>query len=70
VNVFDAGKTKVIGIPDGEAVFIQYRNVTVRRTAGRTEYSYINIARHYIYNFIPPNGNNIKTTNNLTKHNK
>ena len=59
MKMFDAGKTRMIGLPYGEKKTIDdmlsrfhlvgYRNVTDRQTDGRTDRQicYINIARQY-----------------------
>ena len=62
MKVFDAGKTRMTGLPYGEktmtlcsAVFIQYQRVTDGRTDGRTDGQtdgqnyYINVARQQQY---------------------
>ena len=51
MKMFDAGKTKMIGLPYGEnyddilSRFIQYRDVTDGRTDGRTDRIAISIPR-------------------------
>ena len=52
MKMFDANKTKMIGLPHGEktmtiryAIFIQYRNVTDGQTDGQTDRFAISISR-------------------------